>query len=145
MTRRRWKESGSATVELVIIAPGLLAIIALLIIGGRIAIAGGAVEHAAAEAARAASIARTAAQANNDGNTVANTVLANAGLTCVGGAASVSLDLSGFSRPVGEPASVSATVVCEVEFSDVALPGMPGTRTMTETVTSPLDTFRTRQ
>ena len=51
---------------------------------------------------------------------------------------------TGFATPVGTPATVSATVTCVVELSDLALPGVPGTRTVTVTVTSPLDTYRER-
>ena len=37
----------------------------------------------------------------------------------------VTLDTSGFSRPVGTPASVAATVSCTVELSELSLPGQP--------------------
>jgi hypothetical protein len=45
---------------------------------------------------------------------------------------------------VGTPASVTATVTCVVNLSDVAIPGLPGTRTITATMSSPLDTYRER-
>ena len=54
------------------------------------------------------------------------------------------MDTSGFASPVGPPANVTATVTCVVNLSDVAVPGLPGTRTITATMTSPLDTFRER-
>ena len=41
-------------------------------------------------------------------------------------------------------ASVTATVTCVVNLSDVAVPGLPGTRTITATMSSPLDTYRER-
>lgn len=55
------------------------------------------------------------------------------------------IDTSQFSRPPGEPATVSATVTCRVQLSDLAIPGLPGSREITETVESPLDTYRMRR
>lgn len=137
-------ERGSATVELAVVAPGLLMIIALLVLGGRVTIAGGSVEHAAAEAARTASIARTETEALAQGRDAAEASLERQDLLCVGGP-SIQIDTSQFSRPPGEPATVSATVTCRVQLSDVAIPGLPGSREITETVESPLDTYRMRQ
>ena len=55
------------------------------------------------------------------------------------------MDTTGFSVPVGEPAQVSATVTCAVRLSDLtAVPGMPGSRALTATFTSPLDPYRAR-
>ena len=42
------------------------------------------------------------------------------------------------------PPRVTATVTCQVPLSDLLLPGMPGSRTLTATFTSPLDPFRGR-
>jgi len=55
----------------------------------------------------------------------------------------VTLDTSGFSRPVGTAASVAASVSCTVKLSELALPGLPD-RVVSATVTSPLDVFRGR-
>lgn len=144
----RWaavfRERGSATLELAVVAPGLLMIIALLVLGGRITIASGSVEHAAAEAARAASLARTATAAVADGETAARASLQQQGLSCVG-APQVTIDARQFARPAGQAATVSATVTCDVSLADIAIPGTPGSRTLTETVHSPIDTYRTRQ
>lgn len=137
-------ERGSATLELAVVAPGLLMIVALLVMGGRITIAGGSVEHAAAEAARAASIARTAADAVADGTAAGQRSLEQQGLLCAG-SPSITIDARQFSRPPGQPASVSATVTCQVQLSDVLIPAVPGSRTISETVESPLDTYRMRR
>lgn len=126
------------------VAPGLLMVVALLIMGGRIAIAGGAVEHAAAEGSRAASIARTAQEAAADGVAAARRSLDRQDIQCVN-MAPPRVDTAQFSRPPGQPATVSVTVTCEVRLSDIAIPGLPGSRTITETVESPLDTYRMRQ
>jgi len=45
---------------------------------------------------------------------------------------------------VGTPATVTATVRCVVNLADLAVPGVPGARTVTATASSPVDTFRER-
>jgi hypothetical protein len=56
----------------------------------------------------------------------------------------VDVDTSGFRVPVGLPAQVRATVTCVVALGDLALPGFPGSRTVTATAVSPVDTYRER-
>lgn len=136
-------DGGSVTLELVVWAPGLLLIVAGLVVAGRVALAGGAAEHAAAQAARAASLARTATVARSEATRVARASLDSQGLAC--DQLTVDMDLAGFVVPVGQPASVTATVRCAVRLSDVGVPGLPGTRTVTASSTSPLDTYRRRQ
>ena len=142
---RGWKttadERGSAAIELVLLVPALMLLLLFAVAGGRVAIAHGSVQQAAADAARAASIARTAGSAQTSAVTAARATLANQGLTCA--SMTVTLDTSGFSRPVGTPASVGATVSCTVELSELSLPGLPD-RVVSATVTSPLDVFRGR-
>ena len=58
--------------------------------------------------------------------------------------AKVALDTSGFAIRPGQSATVTATVTCPVRLSDLAVPGLPGTRTVSHTATSSLDTFRER-
>ncbi len=140
--RSKRPERGSAVIETVIGVPAFGLFIALIIFAGRVAIAHQAVETAAADAARAASIARTQDQARTRAAASAATTLHDQSVTCV--STRVTVDTTGFTNPVGTPASVSATVTCVVELSDLALPGLPGTRTVTVTVTSPLDTYRER-
>lgn len=55
--RRRQGEDGNAALELVILAPVLLALLGLVIAAGRTSIAQGSVDAAARDAARQASIA----------------------------------------------------------------------------------------
>jgi hypothetical protein len=112
-----------------------------MIAAGRIAVAGGSVEAAARDAARYASIARDATSARSAALIGARETLAQEGLKCV---PTVSVDTGGFSRPVGTPAAVSATVTCVVRLEDVALPGIPGSKELTSRFVSPLDPFRAR-
>jgi len=59
-------------------------------------------------------------------------------------AVSVTVDTSGFAASPGLPATVTATVSCPVRLADLAVPGLPGTRTVSHTAVSALDTFRER-
>lgn len=141
---RRWTqdERGSTTLELVVWAPGLLLIIGLLIVAGRVNSANAAVEQAATDAVRTASSARTAAGARDLARGSALKTLAAQGLQCT--STTVSLDTSGFAVPPGQSATVTATVTCPVRLFDLPVPGLPGTRTVTHSATSSLDTFRER-
>lgn len=139
---RPGNERGSVTLEAVILIPAFLLFVALVIAGGRVAMARQGVQTAAAEAARQASIARTAGEATAKAHAGAQQTLADQQLQCR--SSSVVTDTSGFAAPVGTPTSVSATVTCEVDLAGVAIPGLPGSLTITATFQSPLDTFRGR-
>ena len=135
-------DRGSVSLELVVLGPGLLLFIVAVIFGGRVAVAGQAVDQAAGEAARTASIARTQTVAGSSAEAAARATLAQQGLQCQ--TVSVAVDTSGFSRPVGTPATVTATVACIVDLADLAIPGLPGTRTVRASASSPIDTYRQR-
>lgn len=134
-------DEGSTVVEVVVLAPALALFLGLIIAGGRLAVAHQAVEAAAAQAARAASIARTQEAALADAEGAATAALSAQGLNCV--ASAVSVDAAGFAVPVGTPASVGATVTCQVPLADT-VPGLPGSLPVTVTVRSALDTYRER-
>jgi Flp pilus assembly protein TadG len=143
MTRRhRRGDRGAVTLEFVVVAPALLALLGLLVMAGRVAIASNSVESAADEAARSASIARTATGARAAAADGARRSLDEQGLQC--SSVQVDVDTGGFGVPVGVPAQVRATVTCVVRLSDLALPGFPGSRTVSATAVSPLDTYRER-
>lgn len=135
-------EEGSAAIEAAIGVPAFMLFVLLVIFGGRVAMAHQAVQSAAAEAARTASIARTQGQAQSDGAGGAAASLSSQGVHCI--SQNVSVDASGFAAPVGTPATIRATVRCTIDLSDVSIPGVPGSMTITETMTSPLDTYRER-
>jgi Flp pilus assembly protein TadG len=140
---RREHDAGNAALELVILAPIVVLLISFVVAAGRTSVAQGSVQAAARDAARQASIARTAAAAQSAGTLSAGLELAREGLDCVS-APVVQVDVGGFSTPVGQPATVTATVQCTVPLSDLLLPGVPGTRTLSAKFTSPLDPFRGR-
>jgi Flp pilus assembly protein TadG len=128
-------------VEAAILAPVFIMFIAALLVADRIRHASEVVSQAAADAARQASIARTPTQARTEATASALATLRQAGLHC---APQVDLDLSGFTRPVGQPATVSANVTCQVRLSDVTAGAMPGSRSISRTHRSPLDVYRAR-
>ncbi len=140
--RRRHGERGSSTLELVVWAPGLLLIVGLLTVAGRVNGANAAVEQAATDAARTASISRSAVSAQQRAHDTTTATLAAQGLECV--STTVAVDTSGFTAAPGQPATVTATVSCPVRLADLAIPGLPGVRTVTHTAASSLDTFRER-
>ena len=82
MTSKR-NERGSAALEAVIAIPAFLLFVALVIAAGRIAMARQGVQAAAAEAARQASIARTAGEAVAKAQVGGQQTLADQGLQCV--------------------------------------------------------------
>ncbi|MFI0412367.1 TadE/TadG family type IV pilus assembly protein [Actinomadura sp. 3N508] len=135
----RTRDAGNAVVETAILAPVFIAFLAGLLVVMRVSHGSAVVAQAAADAARQASIARTARQAKAEASTSAMHTLRDRGLHCT---PSVRLDLAGFRRPVGQSATVSAEVTCVIQLSDVGLPGMPGTRTVTKTHRSPVDPYR---
>jgi Flp pilus assembly protein TadG len=134
-------DDGNAALELVILAPVLLALLMLVIAAGRTTIAQGAVDAAARDAARQASIALTAGQAQANGQASAAAALRQDGLDCV---AHVLIDTSGFGAPLGQPAQVTAIVRCAVPLADLTLPGLPGSMLLHASFTSPLDLYRER-
>ncbi|MWA04610.1 pilus assembly protein [Actinomadura sp. LD22] len=137
--RNRGRDAGNAVVETAILAPVFITFLAGLLVVMRVVHGSAVVAQAAADAARQASIARTAREAQAAASTSAMRTLHDRGLHC---APSVRLDLSGFNRPVGQPAVVSARVTCAIRLSDVGLPGMPGVRTVVKTHRSPIDPYR---
>jgi Flp pilus assembly protein TadG len=137
----RRRERGSVSVEMAVLSPAFALIIVVAIVFGRTAIAANAIDVAAHDAARAASISRSAAAAAANAEAAADQALDQQGLHCVDGP-SVVPDVSGFGQGGVDLEFVSVTITCEVSFTDVALPGVPETRTLTTTFISPIDIFR---
>jgi hypothetical protein len=137
----RRSDAGNAALELVILAPVILFLLGLVIAAGRTSVAQGSVAAAARDAARQASISLTPAAAQTAALSSAQAALGQDGLNCD---PVVRVNVSGFGVPVGEPASVRATVICRVSLSNLLVPGIPGSRTLRATFTSPLDPFRGR-
>ena len=129
-------DRGSASVELVLVTPVVVALLLFVVFVGRVAQARADVERAARDAARAASIARTSEAARTQGETAARATLASGGVACQ--RLDVAIDVAQF-RAGG---TVDATITCTIGLGDLALLGVPGSRTVTSTFSEPVDTYR---
>jgi Flp pilus assembly protein TadG len=137
---RRRDERGSAAIEAAIGVPAFALFVGLIIFGGRTATSHQAVESAAADAARSASIMRSSIDSQEAARQAAHDSLANQHVGCL--SVTVDVDTGGFAAPVGQPASVAVTVTCRLDLSDLAVPGVPGSRVIEATMSSPLDSWR---
>ncbi|NKS56229.1 pilus assembly protein [Rhodococcus hoagii] len=142
LRRLHREDRGSAALELVIVTPVFLLFIALVIVGGRVGLAHFAVEHAAQEAARAASLARTAPLARTAADDAVGAALTTRGLDCE--STSVDVDTAGFNFLPGTKSDVTVTVTCRFDIGNMTLRGMTGTRDISASATSPIDTYRER-
>ena len=136
-------DRGSATLELAILTPVMLFTIALVVLAGRVALAGNTVTTVAGNAAREASLARTAGTAIANATSSARAALAAQAINCQGGG-TVSVDASGFGAAArGVPGQVvTVSINCVVPIADLGLPGAPGTRTLSDQAVSPIDPNR---
>lgn len=140
--RTRDRERGSVTLELAILAPALILVLGLLVLGGRVEVAASAVEQATAAAARAASLERSVAAAQIAAESAVDRETAARDIRCV--TTTVEVDASGLTAPLGTSASVTVRASCTVTMTDLAVPGLPGSRTITAEATSAVDRYRAR-
>ncbi len=133
-------DRGSESVELAILLPVGMLILALIVVGGRIALASGRISGVAGIAARDASIARSASSAQHIATSSATAALASDNLHCTN--IHVTVDPSGFDAPPETNASITVNVWCTVDLSDIGVKGMPGSKTLHDSATSPLDPAR---
>ena len=129
-------EHGSATAELVILTPLLILLLLFVVSLGRLAGARVDVDGAAAQAARAASIARSPAVAEASAQQTASSALRSQHITCAH--LDVSVDTTDF-VPGG---SVAVTVSCAVNLSDLTGLHLPVTETVANRFVEPIDTYR---
>jgi len=130
------RERGSISVELAVVAPALVVLLLLVVFAGRVADTDAQVTRAAGAAARAASLRQHPADAAADAETTAAANLAAAGVTC--DPLEVDVDVSDF-RAGG---TVAVTVTCTVAMSEMALLGVPGTRTSVARAVEHIDQYR---
>ncbi|WDZ87967.1 TadE/TadG family type IV pilus assembly protein [Micromonospora cathayae] len=154
--RRRDGDRGSVSVEVAILAPAFIALMVLAGVAGRTAVGAEAIQAAAHDAARAASISRDTDSARTAARSAAAQQLNWQRLDCVApptlaftgsvGGSATSFDAA-YSAAPGVPAAVTVQVTCTVTFADIhlsSLPGMPAGRTVSARFTSPLDSYRSR-
>ena len=122
------------SVEMIVLVPVLLLIVMIAVAGGRLVSAEGMVQAAARDAARA-KIFRDRTSAGEADAAARRSLAAadTANARCSGG-----VDVGGF----GRGGTVTATVSCRVELSDLGLVFLPGATTVTASSTPPVDTWR---
>ncbi|RAG86212.1 hypothetical protein DN069_07600 [Streptacidiphilus pinicola] len=130
----RPRDRGSASVELVLLAPTLVLLLLCAVMLGRLVNARLDVDSAAQQAARAASLLRLPGQAQQVATQTARTALQETGRACHG--FNVTTDTSRFTAG-GE---VTVTVACTTELSDLGLP-LPGSRVSRSTASVPVDSY----
>jgi Flp pilus assembly protein TadG len=132
-------DAGASSAELALATPLLVAILLFVVLCGRLASAQMDLNAAASSGARSGSIARTDATARAEAERTARETLAARGVTCQQTGVTVT---TGGLRSGG---AVTVTVSCTVPLSDLLLLGVPGSRTVSATATSPVDQWRGSQ
>ncbi|MEU1808393.1 TadE/TadG family type IV pilus assembly protein [Micromonospora aurantiaca (nom. illeg.)] len=138
----RWRrvaatgDAGSSTVEVTLLAPLLVGLLLFIVLCGRLVAVQLDVDAAASGAARTGSIARTESAARIQAEQTARDTLAARGLSCADATVTVT---TGGLRPGG---AVTVSVSCRVPLADLVLLGVPGSRVVTSTATSPVDQWR---
>lgn len=138
----RWRalaarpDAGASTAEMALLTPLLIMLLLLVVMCGRLAAAQIDVDAAASSGARSGSIARSNGAAVAGAERTARDTLAARGVICQG--ITVRVDTGGL-RPGG---AVTVTVSCRVRLADLVLLGVPGSRVVESTATSPVDQWR---
>ena len=134
------RDHGSAVIELPLMIAALITLGLLIVTAGRIEQARNLLAGVAADAARAASQARTAVGAHAAAQREAMVSLAAQNIDCQHLAVAVT---GTFDAPPGTPATVTATVSCTLVLHDLHLPGASD-RHLSASATDPLDTWSSR-
>ena len=132
---KREADRGSNALSLVIVAPVIVVLLLVVVAFGRFAYSRQLVEQASASAVRAASLASSAGQAQQRAQSAAAASLTDAGVSCTG----TSVDVNADFRPGG---TVTVTLSCTADLTDLAMAGVPGSTTVTSTSSSIVETYR---
>lgn len=119
-------------VEIVLLVPVLVAVAMLVVAGGRYVAVRGEVEALSRDAARAASLQRTAAGAVGAATATVQAAR-RPGRSCS------APRLDGAFVPGG---TITVELSCEVSYAGLGLIGLPGSATVRATTAASLDTFR---
>ena len=133
---RRHRGRGAVSLELVLVAPVFLLLLDLAVFGGRLSESQARVDDAAHAAARAASLQRSIGAATTAADATVADTLGDRDASCQ--TYRVNLDKSAF-RAGG---TVAVSVQCDIHLSDLNWLPLPGTRSVSGTFVSPVDTYR---
>lgn len=132
-------DSGFGSVEVVLLVPVLVLALLLVVAVGRVEQARLQVTGAARDATRAASLTRSPVAAQAAAAAAVDVALTAGTVTCSGGP-TVSVDVSRF-----EPGGVvQVDVACAARLGDLGFPGLPATKTLTASASSPLEQYRSQ-
>ncbi|WP_338600519.1 TadE/TadG family type IV pilus assembly protein [Saccharopolyspora sp. SCSIO 74807] len=134
-------ERGSASIELAVLTPVVLLVLAVVVAAGRLVTAHASLDTATAAAARAATLARTAPAAQAAAHRATEHTLDQYGLHCT--QQKTTVDTGAFTTAPGQTATVTVTASCTVPLADLT-PGMPGSVRLSSEFASPLDPYRER-
>lgn len=129
----RRSERGSMAVELVILAPVMLAFMLLVVAAGRLVAVKGDLEAASRDAARAASLERDAGTAEARARQVVAASLDRQTTSCRGTSVGGSFVSGGIVR---------VSLDCRVSYAGLGLIGLPGSVAVKADSTAPIDTYR---
>ena len=130
------RDEGSLSLEVSLLAPGLVLLLLLLMAAGRVTGVSGAFDAGVRDAARAATQARSADHAGNRARQVLEEAVGAVSAQCRD---TLRVEPIAVFEP-GAPVTVSAS--CTYPVADLGLPGMPGVLTVRSTFASPLDPNR---
>jgi TadE-like protein len=133
------RDRGSVTLEMVLITPLVLLLMQFIVFTGRFVDARSDVVSASRDAARAASIQRTAGDAVAMANETVDRTLAGEGIRCRP-APIVDVSFGGGGFAPGNYVHVQVT--CGVRLSDLAWLNIPGTRSSTVEAVEVIDVYR---
>lgn len=136
MSRRARDERGSLAVEMAVLVPSVLLILALIYAYGRTGSVNGNLESGTRDAARAATLARSYDDAVTRARRVVREAISSTPRACRD---TLQVTVSDTFQP-GEPVTVTAT--CSYGLADLGLPGTPGDITPESSFTSMLDPYR---
>ncbi len=137
-------DGGSLSIELAILLPGFLLMALLAVMFGRETLAQSAIDLAAHDAARAATVARSYHDASVAATAAARSTLSLSSTKC-GSLTVVVSPATAYTVPIGQPSNVTVTITCDVPLSDLApLPLPHKSVTITAQFASPLDQYRGR-
>lgn len=132
------------SVELAVIAPGLILLLLLVAAGGRVVEAQGAIDGASRDAARAASIGRSQGQATELALQAAQADLGSTSWCTAGSVQANVVGFPGAGQVVAPGADVTVTVQCDVNMSPFTVLGFNPTVLFSGQAVAPLDPFMCR-
>lgn len=128
-------ERGSMAIEMVLLAPVLMAFVLLVVMFGRYVAVRGDIDSAARDAARSASMQVSLAAARSQANDVVAASL-DSQTSCQ------RIQVGGDWGPGG---TVTVRLTCRVSYDQLGLLGVPGSAEVTAESSAPLDPYRRYQ